>query len=190
MKLETLREIFNIGAGGAASALGKIMGERIMMSVPEVYHLGADEAAEKLGGLGPNAYALRTSISGPYAHSLVIFISEDSVRKIIDAGAKSLTPSVRKEQEESFLMELANIMSSHFTNNLAKLIGGRLLPGPPEMAVESPAKALKRYAEDSNTLHVELLLIKTDIYHKETQFSIHLIFFSDEELINKLLAKV
>ena len=49
LQLDALREVANIGAGHAATALGQMVNSRIMISVPRVNILRLEEVPELLG---------------------------------------------------------------------------------------------------------------------------------------------
>ena len=50
MQMDVLKELGNIGAGNAVTALSKMMGKKVTMEVPRVHVLEFTKASEILGG--------------------------------------------------------------------------------------------------------------------------------------------
>ena len=50
MQLDALREVGNIGAGNAATALSQLLGDKIDMTVPNVNIVSFDEIFSRIGG--------------------------------------------------------------------------------------------------------------------------------------------
>ena len=73
MQIDMLREIGNIGAGNAATALATILDEKVDMSVPSVRITGFDEAVENLGGAESLTVAVLVNFGGD-ANGMIMFL--------------------------------------------------------------------------------------------------------------------
>ncbi len=134
VELDALKELGNIGAGRAATALSKLVGRTIEMSVPKSKivkiselnrHISDEIVAGVLTGL--------QDIEGQNSGYLYIMFPKDSSISLVKTlcGSESLG-----EMEESALMEVGNILSSSFCDATAEMLGLVLLPSPPGLAID------------------------------------------------------
>lgn len=62
--IDVLKEIGNIGAGNAATALSQMLSKRIDMNVPEVSLLNYDDIIESIGGAENVVVGILVSFNG------------------------------------------------------------------------------------------------------------------------------
>ena len=89
LQLDALREVANIGAGHAATALGQMVNSRIMISVPRVNILRLEEVPELLGQPDDPIAAIMMHMLGDLTgRTLVIFPvpSAQTLCDILSAG--------------------------------------------------------------------------------------------------------
>src|SRR5271170_3932980 len=72
-QMDALREIGNVGAGNAATALSQMVGRRVDMSVTKVMVLPADSIAEFLGGIEKDVAAVHLPIYGDLLGVALVF---------------------------------------------------------------------------------------------------------------------
>jgi len=142
LQLDALREVANIGAGHAATALSQMIGGTIMISVPriniqrleDVAPLVADEpvAAVLLHILGD--LSGRTLLVFP--KSAAITLAEMMLRRPVGTSGEL------GELEQSAIKEAGNILSSAYMNALSEFMGMLLLPSPPALAIDMSAAVL------------------------------------------------
>ena len=71
LQLDALREVANIGAGHAATALSELTGRRIMVDVPEVRVVRLEEVGALVGDPGDAAAAVFVRLEGDVMRQLV-----------------------------------------------------------------------------------------------------------------------
>lgn len=138
LQLDALREVANIGAGHAATALSELTRRPVMVNVPRVALLRADEARQNLGPLGTVFAAVRLAIAGDLtSRALLLFDREAALRlcRLVVAGPPG-TDGALTELEASALREVSNILTSAYTNALSTFLGLVLLPSVPELCVD------------------------------------------------------
>jgi chemotaxis protein CheC len=79
MQLDALKEIGNIGAGNAATALSTLLNKRIDMTVPKIDILPFNEVVEILGGADALVAGVFLEVKGEAPMSILFVIPEDSV---------------------------------------------------------------------------------------------------------------
>jgi chemotaxis protein CheC len=139
-QLDTLREVANIGAGHAATALSHMTGRHIRMSIPLVVGLPTDQLPASVAeGDGGRIVAVRTHIRGDLAGDTVLTLSAANARRLCDALLFRTTPDGDQfdDLERSTIMETGNILAGAYLNALAALLHLVLLPSVPELLVAS-----------------------------------------------------
>jgi chemotaxis protein CheC len=143
-EMDLLREVANIGAGHAATALSTMIGSTIMISVPRVNFLPVDEVPPVVADHEePVAAVLLHMLGDLTGRTLLVFPRATSVRlaemllQKEPSGATTLG-----ELEESAVMEVGNILSSAYMNALAEFMGMMLLPSPPTLRIDTSAAVL------------------------------------------------
>ena len=138
LQLDALREVANIGAGHAATALSQMIGGRIMISVPRVSVTPLEEVPRQLADPEePIAAVLMHMLGDLTGRTLLIFprmtakrLAELMLRRPINVEADL------NELEQSAVKECGNILSAAYMNALSEFMGMMLLPSPPSLAVD------------------------------------------------------
>lgn len=170
-EMDVLREVANIGAGHAATALSTMIGSTIMISVPRVNVLEVDEVPPVVSDHEePVAAVLLHMLGDLTGRTLLVFPSCAAVRlaellmQREPSGGCSLG-----ELEESAVMEVGNILSSAYMNALAEFMGMMLLPSPPTMKIDTSAAVLEdahvrfgQYPHQALCVESEFLLPEVD----------------------------
>jgi chemotaxis protein CheC len=134
-EVDALQEIASIGCGQALTALGKLMGRRIEMDVPEAWVGRSPGAiADFLGGVGQDLLAVGLRLEGMLAGHLVLALTERDAERL--AAALGLSVPDRGGWDalaESAVMESGNIVGSAFVSAIARMMGGRLLLSVPHL---------------------------------------------------------
>jgi len=91
-QLDVLREVGNIGAGNAATALSKLISKEIDMKVPQVKIIPFDEIADFVGGAESLVVCVFLRVLGNIPGNMFFIISVESAKKFaarIDGYYKS-----------------------------------------------------------------------------------------------------
>ena len=138
-QMDALREIGNIGAGNAATALSQLMGQPVQMGIPTVKFLPVEEIAAEFGDQDTIVAAMFLGVTGDAPGHMLFVMSEESAHNVVDTllGATgSYTPGEFGEMELSALQEVGNIMTGSYLGALAQITGLRLEPTPPAVGVD------------------------------------------------------
>lgn len=138
LQLDALREVANIGAGHAATALSQMIGGRIMISVPQITMTPLEEVPRQLSDPEePIAAVLMHMLGDLTGRTLLIFprhtakrLAELMLRRPVNGGDDL------NELEQSAVKECGNILSAAYMNALSEFMGMMLLPSPPSLAVD------------------------------------------------------
>ncbi|MGE7601770.1 chemotaxis protein CheC [Peribacillus sp. NPDC097675] len=138
--LDILKEIGNIGAGHAATALSAILNRKIDMNVPNVRVVSFDEMMELAGGAEHVVASVFLRIEGDATGSMIFILSlpvaEYFIRQMIGDETFSIDSPPHSELELSCLQELGNILSGSYLSSLSDFTRLNLYPSVPSLNID------------------------------------------------------
>jgi chemotaxis protein CheC len=144
LQLDALREVANIGAGHAATALSQMINSTIMISVPTINVSRLEEVPPQVSAPEePVAAVLMHMLGDLTGRTLLVFPKPTAVR-LAELMLKRPHGSSSElgEMEQSAIKEAGNILSSAYMNALSDFMGMMLLPSPPSLAVDMSTAVL------------------------------------------------
>ena len=142
LQLDGLREVANIGAGHAATALSQMTNRRIMISVPRATATPLEDVAELLGVPRQAVAAILLHMMGDLTGRTLLVFPVAAARRLCDLLLRRASGATTEfgALERSSLEEAGNIMCGAFMNALSSFMGMVLLPSVPSLVVDlSPA---------------------------------------------------
>jgi len=133
-ELDRLCELVNVGAGHAATALARLVGRPIWMSVPRI-RMGAATPAPVAGDDAWIFFEVQGALGGALVFRLPREARGTLLAALLDEGEG-------EAQAESALREVGNILASHALSAVADLVGVRMLPSLPSLVFEASGPAL------------------------------------------------
>ncbi|NLU33145.1 MAG: chemotaxis protein CheC [Clostridiaceae bacterium] len=136
--LDVLREIGNIGAGNAATALAKLLDKRIEMKVPQVRIMKFSEVSDVLGGAETPVVGILLRIQGDISGSMMFILDEPSARLLVNIlMGKPLEADLDfDEMSSSVLTEIGNILAGSYLSALSNMTNLRIMPDVPALAMD------------------------------------------------------
>jgi chemotaxis protein CheC len=142
-QLDALREVANIGAGHAATALSQMVGQTIMISVPTITVALLEEVPPQLAQAEePVAAVLMHMVGDLTGRTLLVFPKRTALRLAAMLCRRPEPAEDFGEMEQSAIKEAGNILSSAYMNALSDFMGMMLLPSPPSLAIDMSAAVL------------------------------------------------
>jgi len=144
LQLDALREVANIGAGHAATALSQMTQRKIMIAVPEVNVRPLQEVTEFVGAPDEVIAAVLMHMMGDLTGRTLVIFPEESARTLCDILLRRPAGTTRQfgEMEQSGLKEAGNILSSAYLNALSDFMGMMLVPSVPSLVVDLSAAVI------------------------------------------------
>ena len=144
LQLDALREVENIGAGHAATALSQMTNRRIMISVPRIQVTRLEDVAELLGDPQEVVAAVLLHMLGDLTGRTLLVFPEPSARILCDLllGRGRGATTAFGDLEQSSLKEAGNILCGAYMNALSSFMGMMLLPSVPSLVIDSSAAVL------------------------------------------------
>ncbi|HEX2723507.1 MAG TPA: chemotaxis protein CheC [Gemmatimonadaceae bacterium] len=136
-RVDALKEVANIGAGHAATALSLMTGARIMIDVPTVNVAPLDELIPGIADKDSQIVSVLMEMRGSLRGHTLLALPLVTGRRLADL-------MLRRERrpgglldilEESALKEAGNILGGAYMTALSEFLGMTLLPSPPKLTV-------------------------------------------------------
>jgi chemotaxis protein CheC len=144
IQLDALREVANIGAGHAATALSQMTGGTIMISVPTINIMRLEDVPPQLSGDEEPVAAVLMSMLGDLTGRTLLVFPKPTVLRLAELMLRRPAGSSLElgELECSAIKEAGNILSGAYMNALSDFMGMMLLPSPPTLAVDMSSAVL------------------------------------------------
>jgi chemotaxis protein CheC len=137
-QLDAMREVANIGAGHAATALSGMTNRTIMITVPRVYVRPLEEACDLVGDPDTVIAAVLMHMMGDLTGRAMVLFPERAAKTLCDFlfRREMGTTQVFAEMEQSSLKEAGNILASAYMNALSDFMGLMLVPSVPSLVID------------------------------------------------------
>lgn len=186
---DVLREIGNIGAGNAMTALSQLLQCKVDMQVPQVKLLEFKDVGALMGGEEQIMVGIYLAVEGDITGSIMFLVKQDSakhlVNKIMMGMGGSEGPGLN-EMELSAMKEVSNIITGAYLNSLSALTNLKIYPSPPELAVDMAGAILSVPAIEFGAIGDKILLIQSQFYD-DTMIDGYFILIPDLESYAKIL---
>ncbi len=145
LKLDVLKEIGNIGAGNATTALSVMLQTKLEIETPIVKILEFNDIADMVGGADAIVAAVLTRFTGEVS-GMTLFIMEMEEAKNMVSVMLNKTYSEDfvefDHMEKSALKEVGNILMSSYISSISTLTGLEVRSNPPGICVDMAGAVL------------------------------------------------
>lgn len=184
MKIDILREIGNIGAGNATTALSVMLNSKLRLEVPTVKVMGFDELADLVGGADVVVTAVLTHFSGE-VRGMVLFILEVKEAQTLVGtmlGKDCSGPFAGfDDMDKSALKEVGNILMSSYISSIGTLTNLNLRTDPPGICVDMTGSVLSLPISELGKVGDQALIIDSKFLNDGEPINGILLFVMDEE---------
>jgi chemotaxis protein CheC len=192
LEIDALKEIGNIGAGNAATALSMMLSKKITIKVPQVKIIPFDEVSDSVGGPEKLVVGIFLRISGDIDGNILIVISEKDAYTL----AKTLLNYNRdinrdfSDLEESALNELGNIIGSSYVTALSELTNLSLRISVPSMAFDMAGAIISFPLSLYGYLGDTAFLIETEFVEGLAGIKLNYFMIPDDKSLKRLLKAI
>ncbi|WP_027408707.1 chemotaxis protein CheC [Anoxybacteroides tepidamans] len=179
--IDILREIGNIGAGNAATALSQLLNKKIEMNVPSVQIVSFDEMMDLVGGAEQVVAAVFLRIEGEAPGNMFFVLSLSQAERFVKQMTGEHGFSFSSQQSElglSALQELGNILAGSYLSALADFTHLKLYPSVPALTVDMIGAILQYGLLELSRVGDYAIVIDTAVHEEqEPQDSVNGHFF-------------
>jgi chemotaxis protein CheC len=152
-RIDALKEVANIGAGHAATALSLMTGARIMIDVPTINVAPLSELIPGIAEEGAQIVSVLMDMHGSLKGHTLLALPLATGRRLADL-------MLRRERreggtldllEESALKEAGNILGGAYMTALSEFLGMTLLPSPPRLTVGTTDTVMEQHRREASS---------------------------------------
>lgn len=188
---DVLKEIGNIGAGNAMTALSQMLQCKVDMKVPQVKLLEFSEVGTLLGGEEQIMLGVFLGVEGDITGSMMFLVEKQSAKHLVNKIMMGMVPEGDDftEMEMSAMQEVGNIITGAYLNSLSSLTNLKIYPTPPSIAVDMAGAILSVPAIQFGFLGDKILLIQSQFYD-EVSIDGYFILMPDLDSYEKILTSL
>ena len=158
MYLDVLKEIGNIGAGNATTAIANMLGMKIDMNVPNVKLMEVSKLGTAVGAEDETIVGIFLEVMNDIEGSMMFLVDIPSARYLVNKLMMEDVPADKPfdEMELSALKEIGNIIAGSYLSALSSMTNLVISPSVPYIAVDMAAIEFGQFGDNA-------LLIQTEI---------------------------
>ena len=160
---DILKEIGNIGAGNATTALAQLINSKIDMSVPQVSLVPFNRIADTIGSEETVLVGILLGLEGDISGMMMFLLQEKSAHNLVNilVGNPPDKEDAFNEMEFSALSEIGNIIAGSYLSALAGLTNLTIVASVPCMTIDMSGAILSVPAIEYGKIGDKVLLIQT-----------------------------
>lgn len=162
MQFDVLKEIGNIGAGNATTALSTMINGKIDMNVPKVALLEFKELPEMVGGAENIVVGILITLEGEINGMMMFMLELESAHHLVDILMGNASGNQEfSEMEYSALKEIGNIIAGAYLSSLSTLTNITISASIPYMSIDMAGAILSVPAIEFGKVGDKALIIET-----------------------------
>lgn len=191
-QLDVMREIGNIGAGNACTALSGLIGTPIDMSVPRVQLLGIDSTSDYLGGDDKEVIGIRIDVKADLTGMMYHIVNKRFAERLINTFYEKKLDTIKSidEMDMSVISEMGNITSGAYANALATLSGYVVDIGTPTPGGYSISEILKVPIETFGEVGDKILVVDEQFIIDSEKLTSNMILVLEKDSLHRLFDKL
>jgi chemotaxis protein CheC len=161
-ELDGLREIGNIGAGHAATALSQFLGDVVTLRIPRVRALALRDVPDALGGPERILVGVHLRVYGEVRGNLLLTFPPEAAAALLGRlGLPAADLHALADLSASALRELGNILASTYLNAVSQVLRRSLVPSVPGLAVDMAGAVVDLLLSEIAAATGEALVLET-----------------------------
>ncbi|MDD2619642.1 MAG: chemotaxis protein CheC [Syntrophomonadaceae bacterium] len=194
LELDALREIGNIGAGNAATALAQMLGAKIDMSVPKVSILPFSEVPDLIGSADLHVVGIYLNASGSAPANILFILPIAKACFLVDMLMGMPLGETKadnfSDMQLSALMELGNIISATYLNALAMFTNLDFRPSVPALGIDMAGAILDAVLAVFGTVADHVLVLETEFTKDDEDIVGHFFLLPEPGSLDTILSSL
>ncbi len=175
--MDVLREVGNIGAGNAATALANLLNKKIDMDVPRVNVMDLHEVPAILGGEEEEVVGVYFKLDGDINGTIMFVLKSSVAKNLIEMLVPDSGGGEFDEFTLSILQEVSNILSGSYVTSLSGLTNLKINISIPLIAIDMAGAVLSVPAIQFGLVGDTILIIENNFFDDNTESSVNGYFF-------------
>jgi chemotaxis protein CheC len=167
LQRDALKEVGNIGAGHAATALSQLLNTTVKLAEPTIDVLKFRDLSNRIGHPDRSVAALHMYIRGEAPGQMVVLFDRDQAHEFVNRFIKRIIGDIQIFDSiiDSTLKELGNIIAGSYLTALISLTGINLLPSVPTLSygtIQAAFRTLMSILPDQDVFLIESQFLDKD----------------------------
>jgi chemotaxis protein CheC len=191
--IDVLREIGNIGAGNAATALADILDDRVEISIPIVRVTDFDTAVNALGGAESMTVGVMLNYYGDANGMIMFLINMDDaklVMKILLQGYGEEDENEITEMKLSAIKEIGNILGSSYIGSIATLTGLQIELSIPYVAIDMAGALMSVPIIEFGAVGDKVMFIEESFSGREHNLKSNVVMFAQVDTLRIIMERL
>ena len=160
LQKDALKEVGNIGAGHAATALSQLLNTTIKLTEPRIDIVKFRDLSNRVGHNDRIVAALHMYVRGEAPGQMLVLFDRENALEFVNAFIKRIVGNIQVFDSiiDSTLKELGNILAGSYLTALIQLTGINLLPSVPTLSygtIQAAFRTLMSVLPDQDVFLVE-----------------------------------
>lgn len=171
LHIDVFKEIGNIGAGNAATALAKLLNRKVSMDVPKVKILEFKDVTEILGSADILVAGILLKVDGDMTGNIMFILEMKAAEILVNIlmGRKYDESCEFSDIEISALKEIGNILAGSYLSALSALANMKIKHSIPYIAMDMAGAILSVPAIEFGKAGDTVLYIETEFSEGSTR---------------------
>jgi chemotaxis protein CheC len=188
LQKDALKEVGNIGAGHAATALSQLLNTKINLSEPRIDVIKFRDLASRVGHEDRTVAALHMYIRGEAPGQIVVLFDHEQAVDFVATFLKRVIGDIEvfDSISDSTLKEIGNIIAGSYLSAINNLTGQNVLPSVPTLSygtIQAAFRTLMSILPDQ-----DVFLIESAFLDKEREVAGQFILIPETGSLTPLLS--
>ena len=192
--LDVLREIGNIGAGNAVTALASLLGREVDMSVPVAQVVDFNEITNIMNGPETFIAGVLVDMTGDLTGYILLVLEITNAYELVSMvlgderpAPEDISADAFGEMELSALTEIANILIGSYLSSLCTLTNLNIQPSVPAIAMDMLGAIMSIVAIQYGQIGDSVLLLSTKFTEMDKEIAGNFFLIPDYDSYEKLM---
>lgn len=192
MQFDVLRELGNIGAGNATTALSQLINTKIDMQVPKVELLEFKELSDIVGGAESLVVGILLTLEGEIDGMMMFMLERESAHNLVNILMGKTLDNFEDftEMDLSALNEIGNIIAGAYLSSLSSLTNLLITASVPYMAIDMAGAILSVPAIEFGKVGDKALLIQSKFGENDKEVNGYFILIPTLDSYSKIMSSL
>lgn len=193
-QMDTFKELGNIGAGNAATALAGILNMRITMTVPEVNIVPFNDIINILNGPENLVVGVLVNMDGDLTGYVLLILELQDAYEMASLALMdnrpipaTISPADFSDLDRNTLGEIANILVGSYLSAISAMTQLRVAPSVPQTAVDMVGAIISIVLIEYGNIGDSVLFLKTQFSDVDKKMAGHFFLIPDFESYQVLM---
>lgn len=191
MQLDALKELGNIGASHASTALTVLIKKDVMIDVPDCFVCKVEELPQAFGDMDKRVVGVYFDTVGNKSGHIIMILPEEMSLVLTDliTGTEHVAGREFTSDDMEMAAEIGNILVSAYLSAISNFADVMLIPSPPSTAVDMLGAIMELPAQMAAAQYDHVVVIRTIFTYEGDAFPGFMLYIPDPDTQSILMSK-